>query len=51
MTTKITPEVEHRRKIVTAKFMLRVIASEQAHGIHRPDAETFKARMTKQAGA
>ena len=40
---------EARRKIETAKFMLRVIKAEQAHGIRRPDAETFRARMQTQA--
>lgn len=38
-----------RRKAATARFMLRVIAQEQAHGIVRPDAEAFKARMVAQA--
>jgi hypothetical protein len=38
-----------RRKVATAQFMLRVIAQEQKHGIIRPDAEAFRARMTKQA--
>ena len=34
-----------RRRVATARFMLRVIAAEQAHGIARSDATTFKARM------
>jgi hypothetical protein len=29
--------------------MLRVIAAEQKHGIIRPDAVEFKARMERQA--
>ena len=41
--------IETRRKAATAKFMLRVIRSEQAHGIIRPDADAFRHRMQQQA--
>ena len=40
---------EQRRKVATAKFMLRVIAAERAQGITRPDVEQFTARMQAQA--
>ena len=40
---------EQRRKVATAKFMLRVIAAERAQGITRPDVEQFTARMEAQA--
>ena len=38
-----------RRKQVTARVMLRIIAAEQKHGIIRPDAVAFTARMKQQA--
>ena len=41
--------VEERRRRATARFLLRLISVEQAHGIIRPDAEAFKARMIAQA--
>ena len=41
-------ETERRRKAETANAMLRLIRVEQAHGIIRPDAEAFKARMERQ---
>jgi hypothetical protein len=42
-------ETEERRRRATARFMLRVIAAEQKHGIIRPDAVEFKARTERQA--
>jgi hypothetical protein len=42
-------ETLERRRRATARFMLRVIAAEQKHGINRPDAVEFKARMERQA--
>ena len=39
-----------RRLKATARFMLRVIAAERAHGIERPDAAAFKARMVRIVG-
>ena len=48
-TVPMDAETLERRRRATAKFMLRVIAAEQKHGIHRSDAEQFKARMEKQA--
>ena len=52
MTTKIEMDAATlaRRKRATARFMLRVITAEQAHGINRPDVVPFTARMRQQAG-
>ena len=38
-----------RQKRATARFMLRVIAADQAHGVVRPDADAFKTKMEQQA--
>jgi hypothetical protein len=46
---KMDAETLERRRRATARFMLRVIAAEQKHGINRPDAVEFKARMERQA--
>ena len=49
MKIQSDPQTIKRRQVATARFMLRVIDAEQAHGIHRSDAEAFKARMEAQA--